>query len=117
MYVRASPTSTCRRRKHPPKPAEHRQSRETIRGPQLPGPDPHAAPILERAGLRAAAAVRHGDGGWDLPPGHGAARLGAGPVEGGLCAAVAASDRRPLRREPEPTRPLLPVPGDPEAEP
>jgi glycyl-tRNA synthetase alpha chain len=36
-------------------------------------------------------------------------------VESGLCAAVAAADRRPLRREPEPAAALLPVPGDPEA--
>jgi hypothetical protein len=38
-------------------------------------------------------------------------------VEGRLCAALAPSQGRPLRREPEPAAALLPVPGDPQAVP
>ena len=41
--------------------------------------------------------------------------LGPEAVEGGLCPALAPSQGRPLRREPQPAAALLPVPGDPEA--
>ncbi|CAA9531430.1 MAG: Glycyl-tRNA synthetase alpha chain, partial [uncultured Sphingomonas sp.] len=41
---------------------------------ELPGPDPNAAPLLVRPGLRDPAALRHGDGGGDLPPGDHPAR-------------------------------------------
>src|SRR5687768_9391060 len=36
----------------------------------LPGPDPCAPAVLGPAGLRAAAALRHGDGCGDVPHGH-----------------------------------------------
>ena len=38
-------------------------------------------------------------------------------MEGGLCPALAPPDRRPLWREPQPAPALLPISGDPEAEP
>jgi hypothetical protein len=41
----------------------------------------------------------------------------AQPVEGRLRAALAPPQGRPLRRKPEPPAALLPVPGDPEAQP
>src|SRR3712207_1064958 len=84
---------------------------------QLPAPDPDAARLLERAGLRHPPALRHGEGGGDLPPGDDAPLARARSLEGGLCPAEPPPHRRPLRREPQPPRPLLPVSGDPEAEP
>src|SRR4051794_8191583 len=88
-----------------------------LRAIELPGPDSDAAPLLERARLRARAAVRPGNGGGNIPSGDGASRAWTGAVESRLRPTVPTPDRRPLWREPEPARPLLPVPGDPEAEP
>src|SRR3546814_7945815 len=73
------------------------------------------AGLLGAPGLRHPAALRHGGRGRHLPSRHHPARAGAGDLEGGLRAALAAADRRALRREPEPAAALLPVPGDPEA--
>src|SRR5215207_5801843 len=93
------------------------ETRDDFLGPQLPGPDPYVAPLLERARLRARAAVRHGNGSGDFSSVDRIARLGVEPVEGGLCATVASTDRRPLWREPEQPWSLLSVPGGAEAEP
>src|SRR4051794_9638898 len=41
--------------------------------PELPGPDPHAPPLLGRARMCDPPALRHGNGGRDLPPRDGAA--------------------------------------------
>src|SRR5918993_4987022 len=118
MYERWSPASTCPREIDAPKPRfDQPETRDDFLGPQLPGPDPHVASLLERARLRARPAVRHGNGRGDLSSIDRLARPGPEPVEGGLCAAVAPTDRRPLRREPQPPRALLPVPGGAEAEP
>ena len=83
--------------------------------PQLSGADPAPAGLLGRAGLRDPAALRHGGRGRHLPPGHDAARARPAALGGRLRAALAAPDRRALRREPEPLPALLPVPGDREA--
>ena len=116
LEARKPEPSTC-----PPTIASAKARPRCRRGPplepELPGPDPDAPPILGRAGLRDPPALRHGDGGGDLPPGDRAARARARAVEGGLRPAVPPPDRRPLRREPQPARPLLPVSGGAEAEP
>src|SRR3954447_25443646 len=65
--------------------------------PELPGPDPHAPPLLGRARLRDPPALRHGNGGRDVPPCDDPALARAESVARGLCAAVSAADRRPLR--------------------
>src|SRR5690606_32132507 len=85
--------------------------------PLLPGADPDAAPLLGRLWLRRAAALRHGGRRRDVPSGDDAARAGTETVERRLCPAVAAAEGRALWREPQPAAALLPVPGDPEAEP
>ena len=81
----------------------------------VPGPDPGAAAVLGRAGLRDPAALRHGGGRRHLPSGHHLARARPQALERGLRAALAPAQGRPLRREPEPAAALLPVPGDHEA--
>src|SRR5215211_4688611 len=118
MYERWSPASTCPREIDAPKPRfDQPETRDDFLGPQLPGPDPHVAPLLERARLRARAAVRHGNGSGDLSSVDRLARFGPEPVEGGLCAALAPPDRRSLWREPQSARSLLSVPGGAEAQP
>ena len=52
-----------------------------------------------------------------VQPGHVPARDRAGAVERRVRRALAAPDRRPLRRQPEPPAAVSPVPGDPQAEP
>src|SRR4051794_9193322 len=91
-----------------------RQSRDDA---ELPGPDPHAPPLLGRARVRDPPALRHGNGGGDVSPRDGAPFAGARSVAGGIRPAVPAADRRALRGEPEPPRPLLSVSGGVEAEP
>ena len=86
-------------------------------GALVPGPDPGAAALLGGLRLRHPAALRHGGRRRHLPSGDHAARARAEAVERRLCAALAPAEGRPLRREPEPAAALLPVPGDPEAEP
>ena len=81
----------------------------------VPGPDPGAAAVLGRAGLRDPAALRHGGGRRHLPPGHHLARARPQALERGLRAALAPAQGRALRREPQPAAALLPVPGDHEA--
>ena len=83
----------------------------------LPGPDPDAAALLGGAGLRHPAALRHGGGRRHLPPGHDLAGAGPEALARRLCAALAPAQGRALWREPQPAAALLPVPGDPEAEP
>src|SRR5690242_12377951 len=85
-------------------------------GPFLPGSDPDAAALLGRAGLRRAAALRHGSRRRHVPPGDDPAGARAETVARRLCAAFPASEGRALWREPEPAPALLPVPGDLEAE-
>src|SRR6478609_3649308 len=116
MYERILQPSTCPLGIDAPKPlGTSTNERDFGFGPQLSGPDPHAASILERAGLRAAAAVRYGNGGRDVPSGHYTALIRSQSLEGGLCAAEPATDRRTLWREPEPAGPLLPISGGSEA--
>ena len=74
-----------------------------------------AAGLLGRAGLRAAAALRHGSRRRHLPHRHLPARARPRALERRLRAAVAPPEGRPLRREPEPPAALLPVPGGAEA--
>src|SRR5579875_1151415 len=100
----AAPTPDCH---------EHR-SRPTS---DLPGPDPDPAPFLGGAGVRDFAAVRHGDGCRHVSPGHHAARSWAEAVARRIRSAEPPPGRWPLRGEPEPARPLLPISGDHEAEP
>src|SRR5204863_10013213 len=77
--------------------------------------DPASQRILGPSGLRAAAALRHGNGRGhlshrDLPAGD---RSGA--LERRVRAAFAAPEGRALWREPESAAALLPVPGGAEA--
>ena len=69
----------------------------------------------DRAGLRAAAALRHGSGRGHLPHRDVPARDRPGALERGLRAAFAPAQGRPLRREPEPPAALLSVPGGAQA--
>src|SRR5690348_13388797 len=96
---------------------EHANERGASLEPELPGPDPHAPSLLGRAGLRDPAAIRHGDGGGDIPPRDRAALAWARTMARRLCPTVPATDRRALRREPEPPWTLLPISGGAEAEP
>ncbi len=84
---------------------------------ELPGHDPRAPRLLERAGLPDPPALRHAHGRGHLPPGDHAARARSRAVERRLRPAEPPPDRRALRREPQPAAALLPVPGDPEAQP
>src|SRR5688572_26644617 len=81
----------------------------------LPGPDPCAAAVLGPAGLRAAAALRHGDGCGDVPHGHVPAGRRPGAVERRVRSALASPDRWALRREPVSRAAVLPVPGGDQA--
>src|SRR3954449_5642331 len=83
----------------------------------VPVAHPDASSLLERAGLRDPSALRSGDGRRHLPSGNGVARARAAAVEGRLCPALAPPDRRPLWRESQSAPALLPISGDPEAEP
>src|SRR6185503_8884800 len=91
------------------------QSRPAFRRPLVPGPDPQASELLGGPGLRHFAALRHGDGRRHLSPRNHLALAWTEALAGGLRAAVAAAEGRPLWREPEPSPALLSVPGDPEA--
>src|SRR5690606_5024692 len=93
----------------------HRRSR-----PRRPEPEPYAdistdhppAPgILGPAGLRPAAALRHGSRGGYLPHRHLPARARPGTLARRLRPALAPPQGRPLRRKPQPAPALLPVPG------
>ena len=107
------------RRTHAEESRQAGQSRPRRRRPAadqvVPGPDPGAAAVLGRAGLRDPAALRHGGGRRHVPPGHHLARARPQALERGLRAALAPAQGRPLRREPQPAAALLPVPGDHEA--
>ena len=82
---------------------------------QLPATHPQAAGLLGRAGLRAAAALRHGSRRRHQPHRHLPARARPRALEGGLRAAQPPAQGRPLRRQPEPPAALLPVPGGAQA--
>ena len=82
---------------------------------ELPGRHPSPAELLGQARLRAAAALRHGGGCGHLPHRHVPARARPRALARGVRAALAASQGRPLRREPEPAAALLPVPGGAQA--
>ena len=69
----------------------------------------------DRAGLRAAAALRHGSGRGHVAHGDVPARARSRAVARRVRAAVAPPEGRPLRRESEPHAALLPVPGRAEA--
>ena len=77
----------------------------------LPAAHPAPERLLGPAGLRAAAALRHGSRRRHLPHRDLPARARPRAVERRLRAAVAPPEGRPLRREPEPPAALLPVPG------
>ena len=81
----------------------------------LPANHPEAAVLLGRAGLRAAAALRHGSRRRHLAHRHLPARARPRALEGRLRAAQPPPQGRPLRREPEPPAALLPVPGGAQA--
>src|SRR5690606_7692372 len=83
----------------------------------LPAADPAPERLLGGAGLRADPATRPGGRCRHLPSGHLPALARAGAMECRLRAALPPSDRRPLRREPQPPAALLPVPGGDEAQP
>src|SRR3954452_10402333 len=85
--------------------------------PQLPGPDTDAPSLLGRPWLRHSSALRHGDGRRDLSPCYRTSRIRSEFLESRLRATLPSADRRSLRREPEPIRALLPIPGRVEAEP
>src|SRR5579885_181494 len=69
---------------------------------QLSGPDPTPAGFLGTAGLRHPAALRRRGRRRHIPSRHHPARARPQAVARGLRAALAASDRRPLRRESQP---------------
>ncbi|VFT29378.1 Uncharacterised protein [Pseudomonas aeruginosa] len=83
----------------------------------LPRPDSRPAELLGRAGLRGAAALRHGSGRRHLPHRDFPPRHRPGDLERRLRPAEPPSHRRPLWREPQPPAALLPVPGGPQAKP
>ena len=114
----ATPDRARPMQKKAAKPAASKEAKGTARPAAdrvVPGPDPGAAAVLGRAGLRDPAALRHGGGRRHLPPGHHLARARPQALERGLRAALAPAQGRPLRREPQPAAALLPVPGDHEA--
>ena len=80
----------------------------------LPVAYPEAACLLGAAGLRTCSPMT-----WKLALApftrDDSTRSGPRPLEGGLCAALEAANRRAVRRESEPAAALLPVPGHPEA--
>src|SRR5690242_14803636 len=78
--------------------------------PQLPGHDPDAPRLLERAGLPDPAALRHAHGRRHLPHRDHAARARPRAVERRLRPTVPPAHGWPLRREPQPAAALLPVP-------
>src|SRR5215469_2590336 len=80
-------------------PARRERNRNRAQGPDTPGPHLDAAKLLGGAGLRAAAALRCRDGRWYVPPRDNVARAGPQAVACSLCAAFAATVRRPLWRE------------------
>ena len=69
------------------RPAIHGRKPRKIRAADFPGPDPGAAALLGGAGLRAAAALRHGSGRRHFPHGDFPARARPGAVECRLRAA------------------------------
>src|SRR5690625_2685492 len=64
----------------------------------LSGTDFSAPAILGPAGLCCSAATGYSGGRWHLSPRHLSFRHWPGAMAGGLCTAIAAADRRPLRR-------------------
>ena len=89
--------------------------RAPARHAHLPANHPATAVLLGRAGLRAAAALRHGSRRRHQPHRDLPARARPRALEGRLRAAQPPAQGRPLRREPEPPAALLPVPGGAEA--
>ncbi len=77
----------------------------------LPADHRPPAGVLGAAGLRRPAAVPHRGRRRHVQSGHLPALSGLQAVAGGLRRAEHAAGRRPLRREPVPAGPLLPVPG------
>ena len=86
-------------------------------GHDLPRHHSGALALLGRSGLRRAAALRQRGRCGHVPPRHDAALARSRHVAHRLRAAFSATDRRALRREPQPPAALLPVPGDSQAEP
>src|SRR5580698_732177 len=112
-----SPADTVPRACHPHNGFESDDGRLTSAyapGTLVPGIDPDAAALLGGLRLRDPAALRHGSRRRHLSSRHDVARARPEAVGCGLCAAVAAAQGWPLRREPEPVAALLPVPGHPE---
>jgi predicted amidohydrolase len=81
----------------------------------VPADRSRASAVLGQAGLRVAAALRHGSGRGHIAHGDVPARARSRAVARRVCAAVAPAEGRALRREPEPHAALLPVPGGAEA--
>src|SRR6516162_1020521 len=79
-----------------------RAGRRFEAGGELSVADLRAAAVLGEAGLRDPAALRCRNRRGDVSPGDRIARARPRAVAGGLCAAVAPTDRRALWREPQP---------------
>src|SRR3954471_1500415 len=81
----------------------------------IPAGDPCAPAVLGRAGMRIAAAVRHGS--WRGHLAHGDVPAGAWTraVARSVRSALAPAEQRTVGRDPEPDAALLPVPGRAEA--
>src|SRR5204862_1079532 len=75
------------------------------------GTDPQAAELLGGERLRPAAALRHGNGRWHVPYRDVPARDRPRTLARRLRAALAATQGRALRRQPQPPAALLPVSG------
>src|SRR6478735_6677920 len=97
-------------------PARAQRTPTHVRSHHLPDPHPTPQRLLGGTGVRAHPAARPRSRRRHVPPGHVPACSRPRAVECRLRAALPASRRRPLRREPQPPAALLPVPGGDEAE-
>src|SRR3989338_9709457 len=113
----ANPSSCVRGRGtgiiRPDIPLRRGATRKTIR--DIPGTHTRAVPLLVAPGLRAVAALRHGDGRRHVPYRDVSARYRSGAVAGGVRAALAPPQGRPPRRQPQSPAALLSVSSRPQA--
>src|SRR6185369_6400663 len=109
---RAAYTRSFTRHPYVRSPPKHARTRAT---PFAPAHDPRARAVLGRARVRDPAALPLRGGRGHVQSGHVPALARAGAMARRLRGAVPPSERRPLRREPEPLPAVLPIPGAAEA--